>query len=109
MIVIQAEKEKILILFDDMIAVITTNKKFQARMRELFIRCKKLNILLVFITHSYFSAPKDVRLNSTHYFVMKINNKKELQSIAINHSPDNLYLYLNLYLQRFYEDLQRMC
>ena len=71
-----------------MIAVIMTNKKFQAIIRELFIRCIKLNVLLVFITHSYFSVPKDVRLNSIHYFIMKINNKKELQSIAINHSAD---------------------
>ena len=48
----------------------------------------KLNISLVFITQSYFSVPKDVRLNSTHYLIMKINNKRELQNIAINHSAD---------------------
>ena len=65
-----------------------TNKKFQAIIKELFIRCRKLNISLVFITQSYFSVPKDVTLNSTHYFVMKINNKKELQNIAINHSAN---------------------
>ena len=77
-----------LIIFDDMIADIMSNKKFQAIIKELFIRCRKLNISLVFITQSYFSVPKDVRLNSTHYLIMKINNKKELQNIAINHSAD---------------------
>ena len=51
-------------------------------------RCRKFNISLVFITQSYFSFPKDVRLNSTHYLIMKINNKRELQNIAINHSAD---------------------
>ena len=71
-----------------MIADIMTNKKFQAIIKELFIRCRKLNISLVFITQSYFSVPKDVRLNSTHYLIMKINNRKELQNIAINHSED---------------------
>ena len=81
-------KRKILIVFDDMIADIMTNKKFQSIIKELFIRCRKLNISLVFITQSYFSVPKDVRLNSTHYLIMKINNKKELQNIAINHSAD---------------------
>ena len=63
-----------------------SNKKLQAIIKELFIRCRKLNISLVFITQSYFSIPKDVRLNSTHYLIMKINNKKELQNIATNHS-----------------------
>ena len=71
-----------------MIADIMTNKIFQALIKELFIRCRKLNISLVFITQSYFSVPKDVRLNSIHYLIMKINNKKELQNIAINHSTD---------------------
>ena len=83
-----SRKRKILIVFDDMIADIMTNKKFQAIIKELFIRCRKLNISLVFITQSYFSVPKDVRLNSTHYLIMKINNKRELQNIAINHSAD---------------------
>ena len=87
MIIIQAEK-KILIVFDDMIADIMTNKNFQAMIKELFIRCRKLNISLVFITQSYFSVPKDVRLNSTLYLIMKINNKRDLQNIAINHSAD---------------------
>ena len=81
-------KRKILIIFYDMIADIMANKKFQALIKQLFIRCRKLNISLVFITPSYFSVPKDVRLNSTHYLIMKINNKRELQNIAINHSAD---------------------
>ena len=83
-----SSRRKILIVFDDMIGDIMANKKFQALIKELFIRCKKLNISLVFITQSYFSVPKDVRLNSTHYLIMKINNKRELQNIAINHSAD---------------------
>ena len=83
-----SRNRKILIVFDDMIADIMTNKKFQSVIKELFIRCRKINISLVFITQSYFSVPKDVRLNSTHYFIMKINNKRELQNIAINHSAD---------------------
>ena len=54
----------------------------------MFIRCRTLDILLVFITQSFYSVPKDVRLNSTHYLIMKINNKKELQNIEINGSAD---------------------
>ena len=65
-----------------------TNQKFQSIIKELFIRCRKINISLVFITQSYFSVPKDVRLDSMHFFIMKINNKRELQNIAINHSAD---------------------
>ena len=81
-------RRKILIVFDDVIADIMTNKKFQAIINKLFIRCRKINISLVFITQSYFYVPKDVRLNSAHYFIMKINNNRELQNIAINHSAD---------------------
>ena len=83
-----SSRKKILIVFNAMIADIVTNKKFQAILKELFIRCRKLSISLVFITQSYFSVIKDVRLNSTHYLIMKINNKRELQNIAINHSTD---------------------
>ena len=72
-------KRKKLVIFDDMIADIMTNKKIQAIIKELFIRCRKLNISLVFITQSYFSVPKDARLNSTHYLIMKINNRRKLQ------------------------------
>ena len=73
-----------------MTADIITSKKFPAIIKQLFIRCIKLNILLVtcLLLQSYFSVPKDVRLNSTHYLIMKINNKRELQNIAINHSAD---------------------
>ena len=71
-----------------MIAGIMSNKKFQAIIKDLFIRCRKLNISLVFITQSYFSVPKDIRLNSTHYLIMKIKNGSELQNIAINHSAE---------------------
>ena len=71
-----------------MIADIMTYKKFQTIIKELFIRCRILNISLVFITQSYFSVLKDVRLNSTHHLIVKINNKRELQNIAINHSAD---------------------
>ena len=65
-----------------------SNKKFQVIIKELFIRCRKLNVSLVFIPQSYFSVSKYVRLNSTHYLIMKINNRKELQNIAVNHSAD---------------------
>ena len=73
-----SRKIKVLVIFDDMIVDIMSNKKFQAIIKELFIRCRKLNIFLVFITQSYFSVPKDVRLNSRHYFIMKINNKRKI-------------------------------
>ena len=86
-------KRKKLIVFDDMIADIMTNKRFQAIIKELFIRCRKLNISLFFITQSYFSVSKDVRLNTTHYFIMKINGKRELENIARNHSADIDYKY----------------
>ena len=72
-----SRKRKILIVFDDVISEIMTSKKCQAIIKELFIRCRKLNILLVFITQFYFSVPKDVRLNSAHCLIMKINNKRE--------------------------------
>ena len=78
-------KRKVLIVFDnidDMIADIMSSKKFKAIIKELFIRCRKLNISIVFITQSYFIlTPKDARLNSTHYVIMKIQSKKELQKI----------------------------
>ena len=81
-------KRKILIVFDDMIADILTNKIFQAIIKKLFIRCRKLNISLVFVTQSYLSVPKEVRLNSTQYLIMKIHNKRELQQTTIIHSAD---------------------
>ena len=93
-------KRRIFIVFDDMVADITTNRRFQAIINELFIRCRKLKISLVFIAQSYFSIPKEVRLNSTHYVIMKIHNRKELKQIAIDHSAgidykDFLRIYRN--------------
>ena len=70
-----SRKRKIVIVLDKTIADIMTNKRFQAIVKELFIRCRTLNISLVVITQSYFSVPKDVILNSTHYLIMKIRNK----------------------------------
>ena len=71
-----------------MIADIINNKKLNPVVTELFIRGRKLNISIVLITQSYFKVPKDVRLSSTHFFIMKISNKRELQQIALNHSSD---------------------
>ena len=68
-----------------MIANMINNKKLNSIVTELFIWGRKLNISLVFITHSYIEVPKDVRLNTTHFFIMKIPNKRELQQIALNH------------------------
>ena len=82
------KKRKVLIVFDDMITDMINNKKSDSIVTELFIRGRKLNTSIVFITQSYFKVPKDVRLNSTHFFVMKIPNKRELQQIALNHSSD---------------------
>ena len=73
------KKRKILIVLDDMIVDMRINKKLNPVVTELFIRGRKLNISLVFITKSYFAVPKSIKLNSTHYFVMKILNKRELQ------------------------------
>ena len=70
--------KKVLIAFDAIIENIITNKKFLAIIKELLIRCRKLNSSLAFITQSYFSVPKDVRVYSTHYLIRKINNKREL-------------------------------
>ena len=64
------------------------NKKLNAIVTELFARDRKVNISIVFITQSYFRVPKDVRLNFTHFFIMKISNKRELQQIILNHSQD---------------------
>ena len=77
-----------MIVFDDIIADIIHNRKLNSIVTELFIRRRKLNISLVFITQSYFKVPKDVRLNTSHFFIAKIPNKRELQQIAINHSSD---------------------
>ena len=76
------KKRKTLIVFNDMIGDMLSNKKLNPIVTELFIRRRKLNISLVFITQSYFVVPKNIRLNSAHYFVMKIPNKRELQQIV---------------------------
>ena len=73
------KENKILIVFDDMIADMIQNKKLNSIVTELFIRGRKLNISLVFITQSYFKVPKDVRLNTTHFFIAKSPSKGELQ------------------------------
>ena len=81
-------KRKMLIIFDDMISHVMSDRRAQQIFKGLFIRCRKLSISLCFLTQSYFSVPKDVRLNFTHYILFKLNNKRELQNIAINHSAD---------------------
>ena len=78
-----SRKRKMLIVFDDMITDIMTNKQFQAIIKELFIRCRKLNISLVFITQSYFSVPKDVRLNSTHCFIVTTEQNYRILQLNI--------------------------
>ena len=82
----KSRDKKVLIIFDDMIADIMRCEKFNAIVKELFIRCRKLNISIVFVTQFYFRTPKDAILNSTHYILMKISNKKELKSIAKENS-----------------------
>ena len=82
------KNRKVLIVFDDMIADMINNKKLNPIVTELFIRGRKLNIYIVFITQTCFKVPKDVRLNCTHFFIMKIRNKRELQQIALNHLSD---------------------
>ena len=81
------KENKILIVFDDMIVDMDHTKKLNSIVTELFIRGRKLNISLVFITQSFFKVPKDVRVNASHVFIAKIPNKREIQQIA-NHSPD---------------------
>ena len=91
-------KRNVLIVFDDMISHVMSNKKAQQVLKELLIRCRKLNISLCFLTQSYLSVPKDVRLNCTHYIIFRLNNKRELQNIAINHSAVIDYKdFVNIY------------
>ena len=82
------KKNKILIVFDDMIADRIQNKKLNSIVTDLFIRGRRQNISLAFITQSHFKVPKDVRMNSTHFFTSKSLSKRELQQISINHSSD---------------------
>ena len=91
-------KHKILIVFDDMIADMINNKNLNPIETELFIRGRKLNISLVFITQSYFKVLKDVRLNTNHFFITKIGNKRELQQIVLNHLSDiNIKDFIKIY------------
>ena len=82
------KKRKVLIVFDDMIADMINNNKLNPIVTELFIRGRKLNISIIFIMESYFKVPKDVRLNSIHFFIMKIPNKRERQQAALNDLSD---------------------
>ena len=92
------KENKILIVFDDMIADMINNENLNSIVTELFIRGRKLNISLVFTTQWYFKVPKDVRLNTTHFFIMKISNKRELQQFAISHSSDiDFKDFINVY------------
>ena len=92
------KKRRVLIAFDDVIADMESNKKLSPIVTELFLRGRKLSISLVFTSQSYFKVPKTIRLNATHYFVMKIPNKRELQQIASNHSSDiNLKDFMKIY------------
>ena len=85
-------------MFDDMIADMIQNKKLNSVVTELFIAGRKLNSYLVFITQSYFQVPKDVRLNTTHFFNHKILSNRELQKIAINHWSDIITEgFINIY------------
>ena len=87
------KERKVLIVFDDMIADMINNKKLNSIVTELFIRSRKIDISIVFITQFYFKVPKDVRLNSAHFFIMKIPNKRELQQTALNHSSEIDFKY----------------
>ena len=94
------KENKILIVFDGMIADMIQSKKLNSILIELFIRRRKWNICLVFITQSFFKVPKDVRLNTNHFFISKNPNERELQQIAINHSSDiSSKDFINIYRQ----------
>ena len=91
-------KIKILIVFDDLISYIKSDKKAQKILLDSSIRSRNLNISFCFLTQSYFSVPEDVRLNCTHYIIFKLNDKRELQNTAINHSADIDYKdFVNIY------------
>ena len=92
------KERKILIVFDGMIADTINNNKLCSIVTELFIRSRKLNIFLVFITKSYFKVARDVRLNTTHFFITKIPSNRELQQIALFYSSD-IYTkdFINIY------------
>ena len=89
-----------MIVSDDMIADMLINEILNPIVTKLFVRAKKLNISVVFVTQSYFVVSKNTRLNSTHYFIMKIQNKQQLQQIAFNYLSDNdLEHFMDLYIR----------
>ena len=102
-------------IFDNMIADMINNKKVNSIVTELFIRGRKINISLVLITQSYLKVPRDARLNTTHFFITKIRNKRELQQIALNHSSDistNHYIKIhkkNVLLNHIFFQLMMLC
>ena len=92
------EHKILIVFFDYMIADMINNKKLNSIVTKLFIRGRKLNISLIFITQSYFKVPKDVRLNSTYFFIMKIPHKRQLQQIALSYSSDiNFKYFMKIY------------
>ena len=92
------KKQKILVIFHDITGDMLSNKKLNTIISELFIKGRKLNICLIFVIQSYFAVPKNIRLNSTYYFVTKIPNKRKLQQTVFNHSSDiNFQDFMNLY------------
>ena len=96
------KKRKALIAIDDMIADMINNKKLNPVVTQLFIRGRKLNTLIALITQSYFEVPKDARLNSNNFFIMKLSNKKELQKIALNHSSHiDLNSFIKIYKKMY--------
>ena len=99
------KNRKVWIVFGDLFLDRLSSKKLNAKVTELFIREKKLNIFLVFITQSYFVVPKSIRLNPTHYLIIKIPNKQELQQIAFNYLSDIDYIDFI----RLDELLQKLC
>ena len=82
------KKQRMLIVFDDMIADMLSNKKLNPIVTELFIKGRKLSISLIFITQSYFAVPKNIRLNSTHYFIIKIPNRRKIKQVASHNLSD---------------------
>ena len=107
------KENKILIVFDDIIADMINNKKLNSILTELFIRDRKLSISF---TQSYFKVPKDDVLNTTHLFIMKVSNKRELQKIALNHSSDintkdfiNIYKKMHEYTAFFFSQWYNTC
>ena len=92
------KKQKTFIVFDDKVVDMLSNKKLNPTVTELFIRGRQLNISLVFIAQSYFTIPKNIIINSTYYFVMRILNKREFQQMAFNHSSDiDFQDFINFY------------